>query len=264
MAYNAAAAGIIIIPPYCFFSVIGAGFAATAFILLLMKYDCDIRRYARAFLYSGIGLLFGAKAFGCFAGLYNALANDKAPSIDAFLDAGIVYYGGLFGFIISFMLLCEKWDGKIDWMIMDMLSACIPLFHVFGRLGCFFGGCCYGIESESRFAMLYTPHADYGIGAAVRFPVQLAEAAGNAVLFALLCGLLKAEKLRGQLLWVYLILYGAMRFVLEFWRGDAVRGVWNGISFSQVVGMAVIVFATARIYKAYKPAKRFKLPRLDA
>ena len=69
-------------------------------------------------------------------------------------------------------------------------------------------------------------------------PVQLYEAAGCLLLFLLLDRLARRGWSGGQLLPVYLSLYGAFRFLLEFLRGDGARGFWGPLSTSQWVALA--------------------------
>jgi phosphatidylglycerol:prolipoprotein diacylglycerol transferase len=249
MPYDATTARVFDIPPYQFFAVIGIVFASSLFILLLLKYDHDIPKYTRIFLLSGIGLLIGAKLFGVLTGLYAALANKTAINLDTFLHTGIVFYGGLLGFLSAFLLICKKWDKKINYEVVDLAVVCIPLFHFFGRLGCFFGGCCFGIESHSIFSILYTTHINTEVITASRFPIQLVEACLNMIIFIVLISLLFKEKFKGRLLFIYLFIYAAMRMILEFFRGDLVRGVWNGISFSQIVSAVILLIYATKLLK---------------
>jgi phosphatidylglycerol:prolipoprotein diacylglycerol transferase len=252
MSYDATTTKIFDIPPYQFFAVVGVVFASSLFILLLLKYDYSIPRYTKIFLLSGIGLLIGAKIFGFLTGLYSALANKVAITLDTFLNTGIVFYGGLLGFLSTFLLICKKMDKKINYGVVDLAVVCIPLFHFFGRLGCFFGGCCFGIESHSVSSMLYTTHIHDEVTTASRYPVQLVEALFNIIIFIVLISLLFKKRLRGHLLIAYLFTYAIMRIFLEFFRGDFARGVWNGVSFSQVVSVGILIGCMFMIFNKSK------------
>lgn len=67
------------------------------------------------------------------------------------LTSGTVYYGGLLGFLaaVQWYLRRYRLNAALFW---DCIAPAIPLFHVFGRIGCFLNGCCYGFESQ-RFAL---------------------------------------------------------------------------------------------------------------
>ena len=63
-------------------------------------------------------------------------------------------------------------------------ALCIPLFHAFGRIGCFLSGCCYGIETTFGIDLKYSPVP--GCSGVLRFPVQLIESGCNFIIFFLL------------------------------------------------------------------------------
>ena len=249
MIYDASITKILGIPPYSFFTLIGVVFASSLFILLLLKYDYNIHRYFKIFFLSTAGLLIGAKFFGFLTGLYGALANKEVITLDTFLKTGIVFYGGLIGFLLSFLLICKIWNKQIEYRVVDLAVVCIPLFHFWGRLGCFFGGCCYGKETQSAFSIEYTTRINEKIVTASRIPIQLVEAAVNIVIFIVLLKLLNVEKLKKNLIKTYLFMYAAIRIVLEFFRGDLVRGVWNGVSFSQVISIMIIIICLISLFR---------------
>jgi len=248
MAYDAITTKIFHIPPYTFFSVLGIVFASTLFILLLLKYGYSIRRYTKIFFLSGIGMLIGAKLFGFLTGLYTALANNEHITLQTFINTGIVFYGGLIGFLLSFLLICKVWNKRIEYRVVDLAVVCIPLFHFWGRLGCFFGGCCYGKETLSPFSVLYTNRVTDEIFTASRVPIQIIEAAINIIIFVALFRILNTEKHKGHLMRIYLVMYAIVRIILEFFRGDLVRGIWHGVSFSQAVSVIVLMICFISIF----------------
>ena len=75
-------------------------------------------------------------------------------------------------------------------------------------------------------------------------PVQLIESAFDFALAAVLTiAWRRRPRPAGTVLWLYFILYGAGRATIEFWRGDAVRGLWFGgaVSTSQIFSVAAIL-----------------------
>lgn len=151
---------------------------------------------------------------------------------------GMVFYGGFFGAVAAVAIYSRFSKVVARQDAMDLLSVCVPLFHVFGRVGCFLTGCCYGFASESG---LPTHHY---IGEEVyivnRFPVQLVEALGNLAIFFVIMTLFRKNKFTGKLLVVYVFLYAPMRFVLEFFRGDTIRGFIFGLSTSQFISVILL------------------------
>lgn len=151
---------------------------------------------------------------------------------------GMVFYGGLIGGLIAAKIYCKSM--KLDFMLYaDAYTPAIPLFHAFGRIGCFLGGCCYGMECE--FGILYN-----GV---VRLPVQLIECVCNLILAFLLVYLGRKKLKKGSVLALYLIIYPVVRFTLEFFRGDEIRGFLFGISTSQWVSIALFVVGIIMLLK---------------
>lgn len=141
---------------------------------------------------------------------------------------GLVFYGGLLGAIFGYWIYSKQFKVHINF-ILDNTVAYFPLLHAFGRIGCFLGGCCYGMEYYGPLAIQF-PYNELepALNAFPRFPVQLVEATGNIILFIVLFTLRKKHKLMPKsLLGLYLVVYAVMRTCLEFVRGDLVRGaVW--------------------------------------
>lgn len=165
---------------------------------------------------------------------------------------GSVFYGGLFGGIAAGTIYMKKKKLNIS-EFSDIAAPAVPLFHVFGRIGCFFGGCCYGVESDFGFVVA-APGSDI---ISRRFPIQLVEAAFNLLLFLALYLLLKRGWLNGRLIYLYLLCYSVGRFIIEFWRGDAYRGFWLGLSTSQWISIVLfVVSATLLFWKYLKKSKK--------
>ena len=156
---------------------------------------------------------------------------------------GSVFYGGLIGAIITGSIFIKLKKLPFD-IYLDNCALFAPLFHGFARIGCFFGGCCYGIESAFGFCASGNTITD--IGDVRRFPVQLLESLLNFGIAALIYLVLKKGYLKGRVFFLYLSLYAVVRFFDEFLRGDAIRGFIFGLSTSQFISIwieAVALFA---------------------
>ena len=51
-------------------------------------------------------------------------------------------------------------------------------------------------------------------------------------------------------------MYAICRFVLEFFRGDAIRGIWWGISTSQIISVLILLALLIRFIFKRKPMKK--------
>jgi phosphatidylglycerol:prolipoprotein diacylglycerol transferase len=159
-----------------------------------------------------------------------------------YIFGGSVFYGGLLGGLGCGYLGVKilRQDAKL---YADLMAPIVPLFHAFARVGCFFAGCCYGIPCEWGF-MAHGNTLVPPINGVTRFPVQLLEAVLNLILAGVLYLLLrrsrKSPMLRGNLLKIYFVLYGIIRFFDEFLRGDVNRGIWGMFSTSQWISIAAV------------------------
>jgi phosphatidylglycerol:prolipoprotein diacylglycerol transferase len=170
---------------------------------------------------------------------------------------GSVFYGGLLcGIAVGSLLINKNKNAASGGMfdpkgnkstgyLPDIVTPSIPLFHFFGRIGCFLGGCCFGIES--KFGLLYTRSIVEEANGIKRFPVQLLEAVFNILLFVILSNLRKKQLFRRSLLYIYLIMYAFGRFFIEYLRGDDFRGKWLFFSTSQILSIIVLGVAIIKL-----------------
>lgn len=168
--------------------------------------------------------------------------------------SGSVFYGGFIGGTAALTVytgISKSVPRKAAW---DLWAICVPLFHFFGRIGCFLGGCCYGVESSIGF-ITWTNTVNPAINGVRRFPVALAEALCNLGIFVILLALHRREKQIGKRLYIYMILYAPIRFLLEFLRGDSIRGFWFGLSTSQWISLVLFGIGVAGL-TVHRNAKR--------
>ncbi|MCC6545834.1 prolipoprotein diacylglyceryl transferase [Candidatus Sumerlaeota bacterium] len=192
----------------------------------------------------------------------------KNPGELIFSRTGFVFLGGFIGAAGACIFYIRR--KRLDpWLIGDILMPALALAHGFGRIGCHFAGCCYGGECRVPLGIQVpritmpdgglwpNAYADQvatgkinGMIAAHSlpiWPVQLMEATGLFLLTGFLVWMIFRVFPRGVVLGTYLVLYAVLRFVLEYLRGDAERGLFfNGaISTSQI--LSIIMFAAGLV-----------------
>lgn len=168
---------------------------------------------------------------------------------------GMVYYGGFLGGCVG-LLIYTKYNKIVERKIaFDLFAVCVPLFHVFGRIGCFFSGCCYGMESRFGF-VIHGNTLIPEINDVRRLPVPLIEAVCNLVIFFILLRLFKKGKENGKMIFYYMLIYPVVRFVLEFFRGDAIRGFLFGLSTSQWISIGLFVVAVWKLFLSKSGGKK--------
>lgn len=138
-------------------------------------------------LFSSIGVIIGGHILYGITNIKYIPLLFEAQNIAEFIKAaqvifgGSVFYGGLFGAIIAATITIKL--KKLDFIAYsDVISLAIPLFHCFARIGCFLGGCCYGVESDLGFTVTNNNLVPE-INGVSRFPIQLLESVLNLIIF---------------------------------------------------------------------------------
>jgi len=178
--------------------------------------------------------------FGMAGAVFTHLIVTYSPSEillflkNGFLESGyapgFVFYGGLIAGFLGACLSARIFRISLSLYAPHLLPA-LPLAHAFGRVGCFFAGCCHGIESS--FGFLH-PNGK------ILFPVQLLEA---GILLLITYALISAaRKGHRHLLRLYALFYAPARFFLEFLRGDEIRGVFL-LSTSQWISLLIVIIS---------------------
>ena len=173
--------------------------------------------------------------------------------------AGGVFYGGLLAALGVAILLVRRYQLRI-WATADLFAPGIALGHVVGRLGCLLAGCCYGTPTTMPWAITFTnPLAASNVGTPLGIPLhptQLYDAGAELlILFVLLVTERRGKQFEGRTFWLYMLLYGISRFIVEFYRGDD-RGMIMGVSTSQFVSLLVVplaLFMLARLRRRARP-----------
>ncbi|MCF6308273.1 MAG: prolipoprotein diacylglyceryl transferase [Flavobacteriaceae bacterium] len=165
-------------------------------------------------------------------------------------SGGFVFYGS-FIFIIPIIIWYLK-KHKISVLpMLDILAFTTLIVHSIGRLGCFFGGCCYG-KPTNVFTGIAFPKTS---GIKVH-PSQLYEIFVLLIIMAILFYIKKKQQFKGQLFLIYIILYAIARSFLELFRGDERGFVLNRyISHSQLIAL-VLIIVTYMVYYKIKILKR--------
>ncbi len=196
---------------------------------------------------AAIGLTAGAAAAGSWL-LYVAVEWVRTGSpLAAIAQPGLVFFGAPLGGVPALYFACRKLELPMGRLV-DLAVPAVPAGHAMGRLGCFLGGCCYGRPWDGPFAVTYThPLAPAAYPPLPRHPTPLYESAALLVL-ALVFALAPMRGVgRGRRLCAYLASYGAVRVVVETFRGDTVRGLFLGgaVSTSQILGVLVLAAGLA-------------------
>ena len=158
------------------------------------------------------------------------------------LREGFVFYGALIGGLggVAIYSLRKKLP---FFSLTDYFIPGLVIGHAFGRIGCFFAGCCYGMECETPISVVF-PSGGAAPAGIPLLPTQLMESAFLFLLCAFLVWRLTKKKPFGTVSGWYMVLYGVWRFVIEFFRSDE-RGAVGALSTSQFISLFVFAGGVA-------------------
>ena len=170
-------------------------------------------------------------------------------------QGGLMFYGGfILSFVVFFAWCFLKKENPLK--LADLLAAVIPLGHAFGRIGCFFYGCCYGRDSDAWCAVTFPMGSpswyEHGRRMVSVLPTQLFEAAALLALFGLLMWVWRGRKTGdgrrgdGLILGLYLVGYAVIRFGIEILRGDP-RAAVGPFSISQAISIGMLIIGASFI-----------------
>ncbi len=230
----------IVLPSYVMMTLVG-GFTALCFIFFrLEKCQIQFTTFLRMFLFCVIGGFIGSKVLFAITQIPWLIENFSFVNLLLLIpQSGFVFFGGLFGVIVV-LLVMTRGNADFRKKIFRLAVPAMPLFHAFGRIGCFLAGCCYGKDLPSPILI--------GSIKLTQIPVQLMESLTEFILFFIIL-VIEKKKENTDILQVYLVLYAMIRFADEFLRGDVIRGIYFGISTSQWIAIIILIVYLIRFIR---------------
>lgn len=250
--------GPLSIHAYGFFIALGALLA-----VLLAKHDKKLASITPFdnFLTSVQLITFFGYLGGRILCLISEPGEKDITSIFKFWEPGLSVQGAIIGAIGSLFIFVKI--KKIDFLpFIDRISIYAPLVQSFGRLGCFFAGCCYGQKTNIFWAVTYD-HPEHMAPLNIPLhPTQLYSSALLFLSFLILFFYVQRKKLpKGFIFFIYLILVSSERFIVEFFRWDqswiSSVGFLSILSINQWISLSIISFAmvsmiTLHFFRKYK------------
>lgn len=220
----------------------GLGFLVA---LALAPQLCKERDIDSEIPYTIIWFIFPLSILG--ARLYYLAFNggiDSFNQILTFWQGGLAIYGGIIGGLLGLIICCLIKKINIIKMC-DVAAPLLALGQAFGRIGCIFGDCCYGVEVTNKalrwFPIAIEVHGNY------HYATNFYEAVLNFALFFGLTILLRKVKFTGITTFAYLVAYGLVRFVLETFRAQEQTLFVGGYPVSKLVSIVCIMIGVVGI-----------------
>lgn len=179
---------------------------------------------------------------------------DDPVEIFRIWNGGLVFYGGFIGAVAVGIIYLKKHKMPL-WKTADLAAPSVAIGHFFGRIGCFFAGCCHGRECDLPWAVVFTHPKTLALPGIPLHPTQLYSAFSNLTIFGLLWFFRTRTRFDGQLFWSYVFVYGIARSIIETFRGDDRGGLlFEMLSVSQTIGLSMSVVAVVMLAILVKKA----------
>lgn len=192
--------------------------------------------------------------------------------IFAIWNGGMTFFGGLMGGILGALIAIARYRLPF-WKTADMAVVALSIAHAVGRLGCTSAGCCYGkpfpaetsalpgLYLSERFPFFYLVFPPGAVAPPYMplYPTQLMEFLGLLVIFSLLLLAYKKKPFDGFVFSLYMLLYGSMRFFLEFFRGvtPPLEGV--GLTWNQLVATSMVLLSAVLAFWLFRESRHEKV-----
>jgi len=192
-------------------------------------------------LYENFGIIYGAKIL-TFLHNFNALEGQFD-----FIALGMSSYGGLIGALLFLILFSLQFKKPLKDMLYIFMPS-IPIMYSIGKIGCFFSGCCYGIEYNGFGSVTY----NYSLAAPANIPllpVQILETIFFMVIFIFMIFKHKKNQFDLRTIGISFILCSLSKFALDFLRHNTSSGFLSlnqilSIAFA-IIGIGIIVIDTS-------------------
>jgi phosphatidylglycerol:prolipoprotein diacylglycerol transferase len=237
-----------------------AAFIAAGIVRLeLKRYGYDPEIAASVVTAAAIGGLLGARLLFI---LEEWESFTQAPFDFIFSSAGFSWYGGLFGGALAAVWVFKKHKLPLA-RATDIAAPALALGYGIGRIGCFLAGdATWGKVTDVPWAMAF-PNAVAGWAdplTGVPYPpgvkvhqTQLYELVQSLFVFTMLWVLRKRSYPAGTIFYLYLVLAGLMRFIVEFWRANPIVNL--GMTEYQWISLALVILGAGLLCFRWKPAR---------
>jgi phosphatidylglycerol---prolipoprotein diacylglyceryl transferase len=163
-----------------------------------------------------------------------------------FSGQGLTIWGAVLGTALGVWIYSKISRQFRFTLFADLIAPGIILAQAVGRVGCTLNGCCYGVESHSSIAVIYTNPDSFAPNGIPVLPTQIFEIFYNLVIFGVLWQLRGHFKKEGTLFYIYFFLYAAWRFGIDFVRDG--KPFLFGLHEAQVIGLIVMLITLPLIF----------------
>lgn len=197
-------------------------------------------------IYCGIAGLLGARLWDVFFFDWDYYSGHLTEILNVWQGGMAVQGGVILGFLTGFFYARRH---HLDpWAMADTLAPAIIFGQAVGRCANLLNGDAFGAPTGSGFGLLYPPAtlAYRTYGDQPLWPAEVWEGQLDMVIFALLLMFRARDHAKGQCFALYVMLYSAARFFLEYLRGDynqLVFGLFKSAQMTSLTAFSVAALA---------------------
>jgi phosphatidylglycerol:prolipoprotein diacylglycerol transferase len=241
---------------YSYGLMMALGFLAADYVIRLecIRRGLDPEYSSSIVIAAAVAGLIGSRVYAILDDLPTYLADPKSM---IFSGSGFVFYGGMIGGLLGAYLV-SRWYRIGLGVTMDMCAPALAIGQAIGRIGCQLSGDGdWGLPSTVPWAMSYPKaivgwnsdtvlkldehyHLVSGYFPGVRVhPAPIYETILYLGVFTILWSMRKTSHPAGRIMYWYLLLGGAARFIVEFWRINP--RVFYMLSEAQLIAIGMMV-----------------------
>jgi phosphatidylglycerol:prolipoprotein diacylglycerol transferase len=212
-----------------------------------------------------ISAVVGARLY--YVGQYYGFFISHPFETLALWKGGFASYGGFIAGTVGAVFYLK--GARIPfWKFADCCAPSIALGVFLTRIGCFLTGCCFGKVSDLPWAVRFPRGSGPYVAQLLKgeiaatevlslpvHPTQIYHALTGFVLFFLLINFRRHKTADGQLCLGLAVSYSMARFFIEFFRGDAIRGIVGAFSLPQIFSIILAVVAGFFLYLTMRAAR---------
>lgn len=194
-------------------------------------------------IYCGIAGIIGARLWDVFFFDWDYYGRHITEIFNVW-QGGMAIQGGIFLGTVAGIIYAKK--HKIDVLeLADILAPAMILGQALGRCANLLNGDAFGTPTGTSYGIIYPAatlaHQIYG--SQPLWPAEVWEGQLDIVIFALLLIFRSFKHGKGQAFALYIMLYSAVRFFLEFLRGDYSKPVFGFCTSAQVTSIIAFILA---------------------
>jgi phosphatidylglycerol---prolipoprotein diacylglyceryl transferase len=179
----------------------------------------------------------------------------------ALWQGGLTLYGGVVAGSVAALFAARRL-GLPMWTVADTLTPSLALGMMFGRVGCFLNGCCYGHPTSLPWGVVFPADSFAGLefGNAPVHPSQLYFSLAGLALFGLVWVLRRRIEVPGLLFWTFIGAFAVVRIPLDLTRAyeaEAIVAHAGGLAIteSQVMSLAMFLFSILMLIRLRRQAR---------